>query len=552
MKEVREHPYIPTLKRNFAEGKVDRREFLRTATLLGLSAGAAYAFVGRVTGQAPVRSAAAAMPQGGHLRIGMKLFTLKHPHTFQWNWQANVCSQVCQYLARTGHDNLTRPFLLERWEASADVRTWTLHVRKDVRWRSGRPFTADDAIWNLRHVLDPETGSSVIGLMKAYMLTEEEDASGAKHTRIWDANAIERVDSHTVRLNTKAPQLAVPEHLYHYPLLMLDPEEAGNFDPGSNGTGPFELVEYEVQQRALLKARSNYWGDGPHLDSIEFIDLGDNPSAGVGALASKQVHGIEDASVSQIVALKDIEHLQLHSVTTAATGVVRGKCNQPPFDDPRVRKALRLATDPGPIIDVAVRGLGTEGEHHHVCPIHAEYAKLPKMGRRVDEAKRLLAEAGHPNGIEFQITVRDTDWVKNAVQAMVEQWKPANIRAEINVVPLALWGEIWNKAPVTYTTWSHRPLGVMVLGLAYRSGVPWNESEYANPEFDRILAEAEGTFDLEKRRALMAKVETIMQEDGPITQPLWKEVFTFMDKRVKGFRMHPSYFLFGEELGLET
>ena len=61
------------------------------------------------------------------------------------------------------------------------------------------------------------------------------------------------------------------------------------------------------------------------------------------------------------------------------------------------------------------------------------------MGRRVDEAKRLLAEAGHPNGIEFQITVRDTDWVKNAVQAMVEQWKPANIRAEINVVPLALW-----------------------------------------------------------------------------------------------------------------
>ena len=344
----------------------------------------------------------------------------------------------------------------------------------------------------------------------------------------------------------------MPEHLYHYPLLMLDPEEAGNFDPGSNGTGPFELVEYEVQRRALLKARSNYWGDAPNLVSIEFIDLGDDPSAGTGALASKQVHGILDASVSQIVALKDIEHLQLYSVTTAATAVVRGKCNQPPSDDPRVRKALRLATDPGPTIDMAVRGLGAEGEHHHVCPIHAEYAKLPKMGRRVDESKRLLAEAGHPNGIEFQITVRDTEWVKNAVQAMVEQWKPANIRAEINVVPQALWGELWNKAPVTYTTWSHRPLGVMVLGLAYRSGVPWNESEYANPEFDRVLAEAEGTFDLEKRRALMARLETIMQEDGPITQPLWKDVSTFMDKRVKGFRMHPSYFMFGEELGLEA
>ena len=115
-----------------------------------------------------------------------------------------------------------------------------------------------------------------------------------------------------------------------------------------------------------------------------------------------------------------------------------------------------------------------------------------------------------------------------------------------------MWGEVWNKAPVTYTTWGHRPLGVMVLGLAYRSGVPWNESEYSNSDFDRILTEAEGTFDLEERRALTAELEKIMQEDGPIAQPLWRNVFTFMDKRVQGFRMHPSTFMYGEELGLEA
>ena len=436
MATSREHPYIAKLRGYLGEGRIGRREFLRTATLLGLSAGAASIMVGG----GPIREAKAALPQGGTLKIGKKIFEVTNPHIFKWHSQANVCAQVCQYLARTGHDNITRPQLLERWEPSADLRTWTLHVRKGVKWRNGREFSADDAIWNLQHVLDPETGSSALGLMKGYMLEEYSDDSGNKTTRLWDANAIERIDSHTLRLNLRVPQLALPEHLYHYPIAMLDPEENGVFGVGSNGTGAFELVEYEVQKRGRFVARSDYWGDGPWLDAIEIVDLGDDPAAGIGALASNQVHGLEEASNHQLEALQQMAHLQLYSVTSAGTAVVRGKCNEPPFNDPRVRKALRLATDPGPVIEGAVRGLGTEAEHHHVCPIHPEYAELPAMGQHPEEAKRLLAEAGYAEGLEFELTARDTDWVKQAVQVMVEQWKASNIRAKINIVPLALWG----------------------------------------------------------------------------------------------------------------
>ena len=102
------------------------------------------------------------------------------------------------------------------------------------------------------------------------------------------------------------------------------------------------------------------------------------------------------------------------------------------------------------------------------------------------------------------------------------------------------------------TSWTHRPLGVMVLGLAYRSGVPWNESAYSNPEFDRLLTKAEGILDVDKRREVVAEIQKIMQEDGPITQPLWRAVITAMDKRVKGFNMHPTSYLFGEELAIES
>ena len=123
---------------------------------------------------------------------------------------------------------------------------------------------------------------------------------------------------------------------------------------------------------------------------------------------------------------------------------------------------------------------------------------------------------------------------------------------KIKSMPSASYWDVWDKVPFWYTLWYHRPLGIMVLGLAYRSGAPWNESGYANAEFDRLLNEAEGTIDVDKRREVMARICKIMQEDGPIVQPVWRSVFTFYDKRVMGFRMHPSNYIFGEELAIQA
>ena len=106
--------------------------------------------------------------------------------------------------------------------------------------------------------------------------------------------------------------------------------------------------------------------------------------------------------------------------------------------------------------------------------------------------------------------------------------------------------------PFGMTNWTHRPLGVMVLTLAYRSGAPWNESSYANPEFDALLTKAEGLLDVNKRREVMAEIQKLMQEDGPLVQPIWRSAFTAYDKRVKGFEMHPTAFIFGEQLAIES
>ena len=163
------------------------------------------------------------------------------------------------------------------------------------------------------------------------------------------------------------------------------------------------------------------------------------------------------------------------------------------------------------------------------------------MERDVEAARQLLAEAGHPDGIDIEINcANDPQWEQITVQAMAQQWADAGIRCKINVMPTSAYWDVWDQVPFGFTSWTHRPLGVMVLALAYRSNVPWNESGYSNPEFDRLLTEAEATVDVEARRAVMVQLETIMQEEGPIVQPLWRAALTAWDKRVKGFKQHPT------------
>ena len=550
VENTRQHPLVSALKCRLSQGQIERREFLRAATLLGLSASSAYGLA--FGSSSECHAADHPRATGGTLRIAMSVQDVSSPHSYEW-WEHNITRNVCEYLTLTGHDNITRPYLAERWEASDDLKSWTLHLRQDVRWHSGRQFGAEDVDWNIRRVLDERTGSSVRAFMQGYMLDSYEEG-GQVHSRLWHENAIEVLDAHTIRLNCREPQLAVPEHLFHYPFLILDPQDEGQFGPGSNGTGAFSLVEFEVGKIAVLEARPDYWGSGPYIDRLEFVDLGEDPAAAVEALAAKRVHGLHFADTVQLDALQMISHLKLYSVPTADTAVVRGKVTEKPFDDARVRRALRLAVDPVRTNQIILGDLGIPAEHHHVSPIHSDYAPLPAATRDVEKAKQLLADAGYPEGIDLgRIDCKSyPSWEFNTVQALVEQWKDAGIRCKVNLMPPGEFYKIWNTTPLGFTEWAHRPLGVMVLELAYRSGAAWNESEFSNPTFDRLLTEAGGILDTGRRREVMREIQQIMQLEGPIVQPIWRSVATVMDKKVRGFAMHPTKYIFGNELSIET
>jgi peptide/nickel transport system substrate-binding protein len=532
-------------------GTVSRRDFLRTVTLLGVAAPAAYAAAGLVAGTGPAPAAMAQTPtRGGILRVAMPVRAIADPAKFEWTDQANITRHVLESLTVTGPDNITRPHLAERWEASDDLKTWTLFLRKGVTWNNGDAFTAEDVAANFRRWLDPQNDSPNLGLFEA-MTSEaaagETDDGGSPVTGVrLSPGAIEPLGDNAIRLHLNRAELAIPEYLAHYTAAIVHRSfdlRGGNFAGNSIGTGAYELITYEPGVTAFLAKRdaAAYWGREVHLDGIHYVDHSSTASAGLAALATDQVDLVHEVFIEQLDVLTNIPNVRLYEAVTAQTGVARMQVDRKPFTDRRVRTAVRLCQDHQKLLELAYRGKGAPAQDHHVAPIHPDYAEMDTPAQDYDRARALLAEAGYPDGIDLTLTVKQTpSWEVSTAQALANMCRPAGIRIALNVLPNEEYWPVWNTADFGFTAWTHRPLGVMALNIAYRSGAPWNESHYANPAFDRELDLASATLDVAERRKHMAVLQKMLQDDAVIAQPLWRSVFTAAKDRVRNFQLHPT------------
>jgi len=410
-------------------------------------------------------------------------------------WQ--VTEKTMSRLVRPALNGEPEPNLATEWSVNDSATEWIFKLREGVKFHDGSDFDAADVVYTLEHVRDPELDSPAAAVIAM-------------------VDTIEAIDPLTVKMTLSAPYADLTLQLMDYRIRMIPEGSADTIGTTGIGTGPFILETLDPEGTTILKANPDYWEGPPGVETIEIIGISDT-QARVQALLSGQIDmlGYGDLSGQQLALFEDNPKFKVLSVPTGDWLGIVFRTDTEPFTDARVRKAVRIATDRQAIIDLVLGPDGGVVTCDHPVWSGDQYRAPFNCPQQVDEAKRLLAEAGYPDGIEFDVTTSDLRaiWI-DMVQVYQQQVAQAGITVNLVKAPAdGYWSEVWMKKTVVTTSWGQRPAD-QILNEDYRGGAPWNETYWNRADFDKLLDQARQELDFEKRKALYHRLQTILYEEG--------------------------------------
>lgn len=426
---------------------------------------------------------------------------------------------VYSRLVRQGEDGRPSPDLALEWSATPDAKEWTFKLRPDVTFHNGNAFTAEDVAFSLMRTQSETIDSPTKGVMGII-------------------DHVDVVDPLTVKVVLKDSHADFPLLTMDYRIKMLDAETCGGdldvLCESGNGTGPFELVDLDALGTTTMKRFENYYGSKAGVENLELIAIADQ-DARVAALQAGQIDLVYSVSAEQVPLFANNPNFTVQSVPSGRWVGLVMNTQEAPFNDPRVRKAIRMSADRVALGKLVYGKGGYIVSCDHPVWTGDQYRKEIDCSRDVDGAKALLAEAGYANGLKVELFVSDiSEGAVKMAEVLQNQAKDAGIEIELVPAPAdGYWGDVWMKEAFFATGWSQRPAD-QILNEAYRSGAAWNETAWNSADFDAKLGAARSELDFGKRKELYGELQEELWETGGSFIPVHLNITRVLSSKIGG------------------
>ena len=414
------------------------------------------------------------------------------------------------------------PKLAESWESNEDATTWTFKIRKDVTFHNGKTMTPDDVVATMERHSDKNSNSGALGIMQ-----------GIKSIKKDGDNVVFELKT----ANADLPFLLEDYHLVIQPNGGKDKPDAGI------GTGPYKVASHEPGVRDVGERYDNYWDAGKvgHADTVIILAIND-PTARMSALQSGQVDMINRVEPKVVHLIKRLPGVTLHTVAGKGYYPFNMFCNTKPFDNNDLRMALKLAMDREGMLKTILRGYGSVGNDF---PIDKAYnlfpTDIPQRTFDPDKAKSLYKKSGHDGPIVLRTSDVAFPGAVDAAQLYQQSCAKAGIDLKVMRVPGdGYWSEVWNKQPFSTSYWGGRPTQDQMYSVGYISSADWNDTRFFNKKFDKVIVQARGELDEDKRKQLYHDAAMIIRDEGGLIVPMFNDFIAAAGKRVGGWVDDPN------------
>ncbi len=440
---------------------------------------------------------------------------------------------------------------------SEDGLTYTFTLRDNLKWSDGTPMTAKDFEYSIKRVLKPETAAQYLTMVTDYIVNAQEVYDGKVDI---SELGVQVPDDKTLIIQLKDPApyfLDILSMPVYSPIQQATVEANGDkwtLKPETYiGNGPFMMSEMNLGESMVVVKNPNYYdADKVNLEKITYRYIKDQATA-LSAFESGEIDGFREVPSADLLRLKS-ESDDLYTLPTYATTYYLINNKKAPYDNPKVREAINLAIDRKALIDNVLQGSGkpafalvspgysVDGKGY--ADERSNFGLSPNAD--VEKARKLLAEAGYPNGEGFptlELSYYTHPQVKQIVEAMAQMLQEnLNIEVKISTEEWKVYydGIQQGNYEVAAMGWGGDYLNPMTFLPLLVSDDPLNNSGYANPEYDKAVFDAKKETDPAKAMAMMLDAENIAMVDYPIL-PLYHRATNLMMKPyVEGWYLTPT------------